>query len=122
MRHLRLIAPLFALLAAAPVALAQRAIDIHADNAGELAKLCTANPREGRGDAALNFCSGFGQGLVDTVRHFQPQAFCFPSPVPTRRETMTQFAHWVTADPSRAKLPADAGLYNFLRERYPCGK
>lgn len=115
-------AAVLAVAFAAPGAQAARGIQLHARTAGELAHLCVANPSGGVGDAEINFCDGYGQGLADAVRHFEPKAVCFPKPAPTRHATMEQFAHWVAADPTHAQLPASAGLYNFLRERYPCGK
>ncbi|HJS84081.1 MAG TPA: Rap1a/Tai family immunity protein [Acetobacteraceae bacterium] len=107
-----------------PAAHAQRATNLHAKTAGELAELCAANPRSGLGDAQVNYCHGFAQGAVDVMLHDagNKRPFCFPSPTPTRTETLNQFVRWVRSDSSHASLPAAGGLYQFLTERYPCGK
>ena len=99
---------------------AQRAISLHARTAGELAQLCSANPRDPRGDAEINYCHGFSQGVADTMRGLQHNPFCFPNPPPTRTATLAQFVDWVKAVPDHAKLPAARGLATFLRERFPC--
>ena len=108
----------------APSAHAQRATNLHTRTAGELAELCAANPRSGLGDAQVNYCHGFAQGAVDVMLHDagEKKPFCFPNPTPTRTETLSQFVRWVRADSSRASLPAAGGLYQFLTERYPCGR
>lgn len=122
MTKLGLFLPAIALFAAAPGAHAARGINLHARTAGELARMCAANPSKPAADAAINYCHGFSQGVADSAIHFRPKAFCFPKPTPTRTETLDQFVHWVRAQPDREKLPAAAGLFNFLHERYPCGK
>ncbi|HEY6434666.1 MAG TPA: Rap1a/Tai family immunity protein [Acetobacteraceae bacterium] len=110
---------LFLLPAAAS---AQRAIDLHARTAGELAQLCAANPRDPRGAAEITYCHGFAQGaadvLLETASGTKP--FCFPNPAPTRTATLAQFVEWVRAVPDHARLPASRGLAQFLGERYPC--
>jgi Ssp1 endopeptidase immunity protein Rap1a len=113
-----------AVAALAPAAYAQRATTIHARTAGELAELCAANPAQGIGDARVNYCHGFAQGAVDVMLHDagEKKPFCFPSPMPTRTETLNQFVRWVRADSSRASLAAAGGLFQFLRDRYPCGR
>ncbi len=105
-----------------PAARAQRATNLHARTAGELAELCAANPREGLGDARVNYCHGFAQGALDVILHDagEKKPFCFPSPTPTRTETLNQFVRWVRADSARASLAAAGGLYQFMTERYPC--
>ena len=110
------------MLGTAAQAQAARAVELHANTAAQLADMCAANPNQERSDAAINYCHGFAQGAVDSILHYENKAFCFPSPTPTRTETLALFVRWVRADSSRAQLPAAAGLYRFLRERYPCGK
>ncbi|MBV8869442.1 MAG: hypothetical protein JOY65_08505 [Acetobacteraceae bacterium] len=107
-----------------PAAHAQRATNLHARTAGELADLCAASPRGGLGDAQVNYCHGFAQGAVDVMLHDagEKKPFCFPSPTPTRTETLGQFVRWVRADSSHASLPAAGGLHQFLTERYPCNR
>jgi len=102
-----------------PAAFAQRPVDLHARSAGELADLCAANPREPGGDARINYCHGFAQGVVDVeLMHGKP--FCFPSPAPSRTATLHQFVEWVRASPDRGSANPVNGLMHFLAERYPC--
>jgi len=101
---------------------AQRAVDLHARTAAELAQLCSANPRDARGDAEINYCHGFAQGAADVLLGTAGanKPFCFPNPAPTRTATLAQFVEWVKASPDHAKLPAAHGLAMFLGERFPC--
>ncbi len=99
---------------------AQRAISLHARTAEDLAQLCAANPRTPIGDAQINFCHGFAQGVADTMIGLLEKPFCFPQPPPTRTATLAQFVDWVKASPDHAKLPAARGFATFLRERFPC--
>jgi hypothetical protein len=101
---------------------AAQPIALHARTAGDLAELCGANPREPAADAKINYCHGFAQGVVDLeLQHSRDKKrFCFPSPAPSRRETMTEFVNWVRAMPDRRTLPATNGLFKFLAERFPC--
>lgn len=100
----------------------QRAINLRARTAGELAALCGAKPGNPRADAGINFCNGFAQGVVDgllgTAGTTKP--FCFPNPPPTRTATLAQFDDWVRAVPEHAQLPAAKGLAQYLGERFPC--
>lgn len=95
---------------------------LHANNAGELAELCSPNPREPGADARMNFCDGFAQGALEVQLHYagQNKPFCFPKPMPTRRSTMRDFAAWVRADSSRSGMAAPPALFRFLAERFPC--
>jgi hypothetical protein len=113
-----------AALLAAPLSIgsaqAQQAVSLHARNAGELAGLCTANPRDPTGPAQLNYCDGFAQGAVDVeLRHATTKPFCIP-PGTKREVTLHEFATWVRAVPSRASDDATSGLFRYLAERYPC--
>ena len=115
----------FALLALAMILLAmpahaQRAINIQARTAGELADLCGANPREPQGDAKINYCHGFAQGAVDVVLRGEKKPFCFPSPTPSRSATLGEFVNWVRANPTHRSESALDGLFHFLGERFPC--
>jgi hypothetical protein len=123
--------PLFALLALTGLPLAgmqlaaqaaPRGIDLHARTAGELAALCGANPREPGADAKINYCHGFAQGALDVElqQAGDKKPFCFPSPMPTRTATLSEFVNWVRALPEHARLAAAPGLVQFLRERFPC--
>jgi len=117
---MKLALPLLAACLSLPLAAhAQRAIDLHARSAGELADLCAANPREPGGDARINYCHGYAQGVVDVeLMHGRP--FCFPSPAPSRAATLHQFVEWVRASADRGGQNPVAGLMHFLTERYPC--
>ena len=112
---------LTAILLALP-AQAQHATDLHARTAGDLADLCGANPRDPAGDAKINYCHGFAQGVVDVaLQHAgDKKPFCFPSPAPTRTATLAQFVDWVRAMPAHRTEGAVDGLMHFLGERYPC--
>jgi hypothetical protein len=103
-------------------ALAQRPVDLHARTAGELARLCAANPRDPRGAAEVNYCHGFAQGAADVLLETagDTKPFCFPNPAPTRTATLAQFGEWVRAAPDRGRLSASRGLAQFLGERFPC--
>jgi hypothetical protein len=110
-------------LLAAPLSIGPvhaQAISLHARNAGELAGLCSANPRDSTGPAQLNYCDGFAQGAVDVeLRHAATKPFCIP-PGTKREATLHDFATWVRAVPSRESDDATSGLFHFLAERYPC--
>lgn len=110
-------------LLAAPLSIGTaraQAISLHARNAGELAGLCTASPRDPTGPAQLNYCDGFAQGAVDVeLRHAATKPFCIP-PGTKREVTLHDFATWVRAVPSRESDDATSGLFHFLAERYPC--
>jgi hypothetical protein len=101
---------------------AQRPINLHARTAGELAELCGVNSREPGGDAKLNYCHGFAQGVVDAeLQHAgATKPFCFPSPAPSRAATLGQFVQWVRGSSAHGSEGAVDGLMHFLAERYPC--
>ena len=109
-------------LALPAVAHAQQAIALHARTAGDLAELCGANPRSPGGDARINYCHGFAQGVVDVelMKAGATKPFCFPNPVPSRNATLAQFVEWVRGSSARREKNAVDGLMQFLGERYPC--
>jgi hypothetical protein len=124
-RQIRKAVPLGAVMALAlfsTTSEAQRAINLRVRTASDLAQLCAANPRDPRGDAAINFCHGFAQGTVDVLLGISRanKPFCFPNPPPTRTATLAQFVEWVRAAPAHASLPAARALAQFLHERFPC--
>jgi len=116
-----------ALVALAPcAAFAVTQADFAAKTTGDLANLCSADPKEPMGDAALNFCHGFAQGVV-TVEQERAAAehkrlFCFPNPAPSRADTLKEFVTWARANPGHLIEPAPNGLVGFLRARYPCNQ
>ena len=101
---------------------AQRGVNLQARTAGDLADLCAANPKDPLGEAKINFCHGFAQGaIIVEGRHTEgKKPFCFPSPAPSRTETMTQFVNWVRSMPDHKTPSAVDGLFQFLGERFPC--
>ena len=105
-----------------PDAQAARTTNIRVRTTGELAELCAANPNQPLGDAMVNFCHGFAQGVVDMALHGANRPFCFPSPPPTRNATLADFVGWVRAEPARSREPAAEGLTQFLAQRYACNK
>ncbi|HET6233939.1 MAG TPA: Rap1a/Tai family immunity protein [Acetobacteraceae bacterium] len=98
-----------------------QAVSLHARTAGDLAGLCSANPRDSTGPARLNYCDGFAQGAVDVelMHAGGTKPFCIP-PGTKREVTLHEFASWVRANPSRESEAATSGLFHFLAERYPC--
>jgi hypothetical protein len=100
---------------------AQQAVSLHARTAGDLAEMCSANPRDPTGPARLNYCDGFAQGAVDVelLHTGGTKPFCIP-PGTKREVTLHEFASWVRAVPSRESDGATSGLFHFLAERYPC--
>jgi hypothetical protein len=113
-----------AALLATPLAIRSaqaQAVGLHARTAGDLAEMCTADPRSPTGPARLNYCDGFAQGAVDVeFRHAGAnKPFCIPPN--TRREvTLHEFAGWVRANSQRRSQDPTTGLFQFLTERYPC--
>lgn len=117
MRRLAFLAAL-AFAALGVPAHAQRPIALHARTAGELAQLCTASLRQPGGDARVNYCHGFAQGVVD-LEQMHGMRFCIPQGT-SRNATLAEFARWVRADPQRGSANPITGLTQFLQERYPC--
>jgi hypothetical protein len=97
-------------------------LSIRTNTAGELAELCGTDPRSPAADEKINFCHGYAQGAiaVELGHAGDKKPFCFPSPAPTRQETMGQFVAWVKSMPDRRSIPAAEGLFRFLGERFPC--
>ena len=120
MKALAAAAALTALLALP--AQAQKGTNLQARTSGDLAELCGANPKDPLGDAKINFCHGFAQGVitVELRRTEGKKAFCFPSSPPTRSTTMNEFVSWVRANPEHRSTQSVDGLLRFLGERFPC--
>ena len=117
-----------ALVALAPsVAWAVTEADFAARTTGDLVNLCSADPKEPMGTAALNFCHGYAQGAVSVeieqaMADKRDRLFCFPNPAPQRTQTLNEFVTWARANPARLSQRAADGLFTFLHERFPCGK
>lgn len=113
-----------AMLLAVPLAvrIAQaQTVNLHVRTAGDLAAMCSADPRSPTGPARLNYCDGFAQGAVDVElrRAGATKPFCIP-PNTKREVTLHEFANWVRALPAHASADATSGLFQYLTERYPC--
>src|SRR5579862_300853 len=78
---------------------AAQKLPIHTNTAGDLAEICGATPHSAGADEKINFCHGFAQGAiaVELSHAGDKKPFCFPSPTPSREETMNQFVNWVRA-------------------------
>jgi hypothetical protein len=122
MRLVRLLWVALLLSAPMPITAAHaQPISLHVRTAGDLADMCSADPKTPTGPARLNYCSGFAQGAVDVRLHDagDKKPFCITSGV--RREvTLHEFASWVRSDPSRRSDDALSSLFRFLGERFPC--
>jgi hypothetical protein len=89
--------------------------------ASDLAVACSAKPNSPANIGLLNFCNGFGQGVVQAAQNSGgPPKICFPNPAPKRSETMKEFVKWVQADAARKSEVASVGFTSFLSERFPC--
>lgn len=95
-------------------------------NTGDLVALCSATPTDRMSTAALNFCHGFGIGVVrvlqeeDAARPARRPMFCLPTSGPSRNQAIAEFVQWADADPSRLAMPATDGIAAFLAAQYPC--
>lgn len=96
-------------------------ISLNIRTAEDLAVACLASPTTPSNAAMLNFCNGFAQGVVQSEGQAPGGSqICFPKPAPKRRETMAEFAKWVSADAARKKEIASVSLIRFMAEKYPC--
>jgi hypothetical protein len=91
----------------------------------DLVALCSAEPTDAKGTAALNFCHGFAQGAVSVemervAASKQRRPFCFPNPTPPRSTTLEEFVKWARANPAHMPDRPVDGLLAFLSERFPC--
>lgn len=116
-------AALAAMLAAPP---AQAQEPVAAENAAQLAALCTSTAADLRGHVAVAYCHGFFAGagqyhasLYPPGRNSNPR-FCVPNPRPTVGAAAASFAAWVGANPQHANEPAVDALLRWARATYPC--
>ena len=118
---IRYVLPIFCGIGFATAVWAAQPIVLQARTAGDLAALCGADPTLAGADAKINFCHGFAQGAVDDrLRVAEKKPFCFPSPTPSRAQTMREFVGWVRSSPSNRDMPVLDGLFRFLGDRFPC--
>ena len=117
-----------AIFAAALLPGAARAVtdqNFNARTTEDLVALCSADPADAKGSAAVNFCHGFTQGAVSVEMersgaNRQRRAFCFPNPSPSRTTTLEEFVKWAKANPAHMSDPPARGFFAFLSERFPC--
>ncbi len=92
----------------------------------ELIALCSATSDDPMMTAAVNYCQGFAEGVVEVALGYEAvtrkdrQPFCLPSPPPTQTEALAHFTTWANADPARLQAPASVGILQFLTQEYPC--
>jgi hypothetical protein len=95
-------------------------------NTGDLVALCSATPSEPMGTAALNFCEGFGVGVVrvlqeeDAAEPTHRPMFCLPGL--SRDQAVAAFVQWANSDPARLAMPATDGIAAYLAAQYPCAR
>jgi hypothetical protein len=92
----------------------------------DLVALCTAQKNDPLFAAAINYCQGFVEGVVETALSYAAvglqshRPFCLPSPPPALDQAASDFASWATSDPTRLDQPALVGLIKYLIDSYPC--
>ncbi|HSU04811.1 MAG TPA: Rap1a/Tai family immunity protein [Acetobacteraceae bacterium] len=95
---------------------------------GDLIALCSAQKDDPLMTAAVNFCQGFAEGVVEVALGYEAvtrkdrQPFCLPSPRPTHNQALAQFVAWAQADPARMADPPVVGVLHFLIQQYPCSR
>lgn len=99
--------------------------DFAAKTTGDIVALCDPLSDSALANAAVNFCSGFAQGVVSLEMEHDAgsrsmKLFCLPDPAPTRNDALGEFVKWAHASPERMNVSAVDGLIRFLGERYPC--
>jgi len=93
---------------------------------GDLIALCSASKDDPLMTAAVNFCNGFAEGVVELALGYEAvsrkdhQPFCLPTPKPSHNEAVASFSIWANAEPKRLDEPAAIGLVRFLAHQYPC--
>jgi hypothetical protein len=94
----------------------------------DLIAICTAAKDDPLMVAAVNFCQGFAEGVVEVGEAYAttvPAArkpFCLPTPAPTQDAALAAFTTWANADPTRLDQSAVVGLLRFVTTAYPCPK
>jgi len=92
----------------------------------DLIALCSATKDDPLMVAAVNYCQGFAEGIVETGEAYATtvpaihKPFCIPNPPPTNGEALAAFTTWANADPTRLDDPAIVGVLRFVTTTYPC--
>jgi hypothetical protein len=113
-------------LAAAALSLPARAAGpehYQVRHAGDLVRLCDAQPSDADHPTALAFCHGvlsgaYGYYLASTEP--ADRFVCVPDPAPTRTQVARGFVAWAKARPQLMQKGAIDVLFNFAAEAYPC--
>jgi hypothetical protein len=93
---------------------------------GDLIALCNAGKDDPMMTAAVNFCNGFVEGVVELALGYESvvrndrQPFCLPAQRPSHNEAVAQFSAWANAEPKRLEEPPSVGLVRYLAHQYPC--
>lgn len=124
---MRLISLIAGLALAASTAQAQMKHEhFEAETVGALHKLCAADEATSDGKYALGFCYGWIEGagqfyeqlLLDKRFDIQ-RAVCSEKEL-TREDARATFTAWAEANPQSANEPALRGMFNAMKESYPC--
>jgi hypothetical protein len=91
----------------------------------DLVALCSVDPSDSMGTAAINFCHGYAVGVYRVLAEQQAamktdKMFCPPATPPSRNEAIASFVTWAKASPNAASLPAMDGVVTFLVQKFPC--
>ncbi len=93
---------------------------------GDLVALCSADPKEALGTAAVHFCHGFTVGAV-SVQQVRGEAskrgrlFCLPEQQTMSRDAaIAEFVAWARAEPARLAAKPYDSLFQFLAGKFPC--
>jgi hypothetical protein len=98
--------------------------DFRVSTVAQLVRLCST-PATDRGQGeALGFCHGYANGALayhrSSLPASAPRLFCAGAPEPTAEQVRMKFVDWAGANPQRSSMRAVDGLFQFLREAYPC--
>jgi len=94
-------------------------------HAGDLVRLCDAQPAEADHATAIAFCHGVLAGAYGYYLASTPAAdrfVCAPDPAPTRTQVAKGFVAWAKSRPQLMQRGAIDILFNYAAEAFPCGK
>ena len=94
----------------------------------DLVALCATPSTDPLATAAVNFCHGYAVGAYQYDRMAEAAEaasgtkplFCPPSPPPSRNDTIAQFVAWANGHPQYLDQSPINGIFEFLKERFPC--